>query len=205
MCSVEKVGAVSSSSRAVAIRVYPELRRAPTCCADELLQFLLGATSVNPMGFILLALTKEGSGVEGQSDSHSDRSHALPLPANCAKLNRQTAEVVLTGSGSQTEIAVTRSKQSTASFLTGSRIPQFGSRMTQRDACWRSAAIVFLSAILALGTWAQTSPPAKSQTPPFRDVVVEGPPMLLAVPPITLNPADAADFLDQYFAQHMDA
>src|SRR5271156_4298447 len=93
MCSVEKVGAVSSSSRAVAFGVHREPRRAPTCCGNGLLQFLSGATSVNPMGFILLALTKEGSGVEGQSDSHSDRSRALPPPANCAKLNRQTAEV----------------------------------------------------------------------------------------------------------------
>jgi CubicO group peptidase (beta-lactamase class C family) len=50
--------------------------------------------------------------------------------------------------------------------------------------CWRSAVIVFLSAVLALGTWAQTSAPATSPT---------------------LNSADAAAFLDQYFAKHMDA
>ena len=40
----------------------------------------------------------------------------------------------LTGSGSQTEIAVTRSKQSTDEFLTGSRIARCAFRALQRDA-----------------------------------------------------------------------
>jgi CubicO group peptidase (beta-lactamase class C family) len=74
---------------------------------------------------------------------------------------------------------------------------------------------VFLSAFLSLSACAQSSAPAKSQAPPFRDVVVEGRQILPGAPPITptsadaastaLNSADAAAFLDQYFAQHMGA
>src|SRR5271156_5557717 len=129
MCSVEKVGAVSSSSRAVAIRVYPELRRAPTCCADGLLQFLPGATSVNPMGFILLALTKEGSGVEGPSNSHSDRSHALPLPTNCAELNRQTPEVERPVT-SRKQITATRSNRQKINFRSDENQPLTRARLS---------------------------------------------------------------------------
>src|ERR1700685_2531231 len=39
MCSAQKVGAVSSSSRAVALGVYPELRSTPTRRDDRVSQF----------------------------------------------------------------------------------------------------------------------------------------------------------------------
>jgi CubicO group peptidase (beta-lactamase class C family) len=127
------------------------------------------------------------------SDSHSERSYALALPANCAELNRQKFNLCpdenqpfnafLPGSGLRVETDVTRSKQTTAPFLPGSRIVNpIGFILSVVEG--RSAVIVFLSAILALGTWAQTSAPATPQT---------------------LNSADAAAFLDQYFAQHMQA
>ena len=107
---------------------------------------------------------------------HSSRADS-PARAVACRLDVAPAHIdrrpFLTETGSQTEIDVTHSKQTTATFLTGARI-----------GCLRSAAIVFLSAILALGAWAQTSAPATSQT---------------------LNSADAAAFLDQYFAQHMAA
>jgi CubicO group peptidase (beta-lactamase class C family) len=100
----------------------------------------------------------------------------------------------LTGSGTQTENDVTRSKQTTENFLTGAR-----------TAFKRSAVALLFSAIFALSAWAQTSAPAKSQAPPFSDVVVNGPVTFPGAPPITLNASSVENFLDQYFAQHMDA
>jgi CubicO group peptidase (beta-lactamase class C family) len=108
----------------------------------------------------------------------------------------------------------------TEKFLTGARTP-----------FKRSAAALFLSAVFALSTWAQTAAPAASQTPgrsvaaaatpssahaassghasrkapPFSDAEVSGPVILPGVPPITLNASSAATFLDEYFAKHMKA
>src|ERR1700733_9204517 len=135
MCSTEKVGAVSSSGMADAIRVYPELG----CLYPEL--------HMAPIFSRLL--------------SHRELSHAAPFSANSAKLNRQTPEIehlathrkqtpaicsnrqkinfcldenviatgapseklsaFLPGSGLRVEMAVTHSKQSIGAFLPGSR------------------------------------------------------------------------------------
>src|ERR1700689_4118715 len=67
MCSLKKVGAVSSSGTAAAIRVYPELG----CLYPELR---------SPPVFSRLL-------------SHRELSHAAPFSANSAKLNRQTPEI----------------------------------------------------------------------------------------------------------------
>ena len=67
MCSTEKVGAVSSSGMAAAIRVYPE----SGCLYPEL---------QSPPIFSRLL-------------SHRELSHAAPFSANSAKLNRQTPEI----------------------------------------------------------------------------------------------------------------
>jgi len=67
MLSIEKVGAVSSSRMAAAIRVYPELRRA----CPELRRPPVFSRPV----------------------SRPDRAHTVSLPANRAKLNRQIQEV----------------------------------------------------------------------------------------------------------------
>src|ERR1700691_3598898 len=74
MCSIEKVGAVSSSRTAAALRVYPELRWGYPelgCLSPELR---------SPPIFSRLA-------------SHREFSHAAPPSTNRAKLNRQTPEV----------------------------------------------------------------------------------------------------------------
>jgi hypothetical protein len=79
MWSVEKVGAASNSGMATSIPVYPELRRFyPELRAAPVFSRLV---------------------------SHPDRAHTVSLPANCAKLNRQTPEV---------EHLATRTKQTPA-------------------------------------------------------------------------------------------
>src|ERR1700689_1215875 len=82
MCSIEKVGAVSSSRTAAAAiracpelrRVYPERRRA---CPE--LRCLYPELRRAPIFSRLL--------------SHLELSHAAPLSTNRAKLNRQTPEI----------------------------------------------------------------------------------------------------------------
>jgi len=112
----------------------------------------------------------------------------------------------LTGSGLQTEIDVTRSKQTAERFLTGAR-----------TAFRRSAAVLILatifSAIFALSTWAQSSAPATSQSPNSVDSAAMGltsvdaatAPTSADAATATLNTDSAASFLDQYFAQHLNA
>src|ERR1700689_1172734 len=82
MCSIEKVGAVSSSrTAAAAIRVYPELRRVyperRRACPE--LRCLYPELRRAPIFSRLL--------------SHRELSHAAPFSTNSAKLNRQTPEV----------------------------------------------------------------------------------------------------------------
>src|ERR1700691_4031161 len=143
MCSIEKVGAVSSSRMAAAaIPACPELRR------------------VYPeLGWGHPGLRR--APIFSRLLSHCELSHAAPLSTNSAKLNRQTPDiehlatrrkqtlaicsnrqkinfcldenvsaigapserlnVFLPGSGLRVEMAVTHSKQSIGAFLPGSR------------------------------------------------------------------------------------
>ena len=81
MLSIEKVGAVSSSRMAAAIRVYPELRRA----CPELRRACPELRRACP--------ELRRPPVFSRPVSRPDRAHTVSLPANRAKLNRQIQEV----------------------------------------------------------------------------------------------------------------
>jgi CubicO group peptidase (beta-lactamase class C family) len=130
------------------------------------------------------------------------RRGTLSRAAECRALGARNSEF-LTGSGPQTENDVTRSKQTTEKFLTGART-HFGPRAVQRDAFRRSAAVLFFSALFALSTWAQSAAPAASQPPNSANAAATAPTSADASP-AALNPGSAASFLDQYFAQHLNA
>src|SRR6202050_3039776 len=81
MCSIEKVGAVSSSGMAAAIPVYPERRRA---CPE--------LRRVHPeLRWVYPELRK--APIFSRLLSHRELSHPAPLSTKCAKLNRQTPEI----------------------------------------------------------------------------------------------------------------
>src|ERR1700677_1243949 len=99
MCSIEKVGAVSSSGMAAAIRVYPELRRVH----PELRR-------VYPqLGCLYPELRSPP--IFSRLLSHSDVSHAAPLSTKCAKLNRQTPEVEHLATRRKQTLAISSNRQ----------------------------------------------------------------------------------------------
>src|SRR6202046_1741686 len=126
-------------------------------------------------------------------------SGCAPIPG-AANMN---SAPFLTGSASQTEIDVTRSKQTTEKFLTGAR-----------TAFRRSAAVLIFSAIFALSAWPQASAPAATQMPSpaqtarttrsASDAAATSPSTTDAAHP-ALNAATARAALDEYFGQNMHA
>src|ERR1700677_1576459 len=100
MCSIEKVGAVSSSgTAAAAIPVFPELRRA---CP--------GLPGVYPeLGCLYPELRSPP--IFSRLLSHREPSHPAPLSTNSAKLNRQTPEVERLATRRKQTLAICSNRQ----------------------------------------------------------------------------------------------
>jgi hypothetical protein len=121
MWSIRKVGAVGSSGTATAIRLYPELRRAPIFVrpASDPARF-----HSHPLSPNLPKLNRQTPDIERLATRRKQTSAICSIRQ---KINFPPDEnlpfnAFLTGSASHSKIDETRSKQTGAPFLTGSRI-----------------------------------------------------------------------------------
>jgi hypothetical protein len=127
MCSAQKVGAVSSSGRAAALPVYPELqrvypeprrvhsdlRRARTCSLSDSRS---KRPSVSPVGALHVEDPPWRTAPAAAPASNQPHSRNLSPRAFDDRFSQ-----FLTGTGLQTESDVTHSKQTRDTFLTGTR------------------------------------------------------------------------------------
>jgi hypothetical protein len=141
MWSKGKIGAVGSSGRAAAIRVYPELPRAPISVRPASDSASLHS---HPPIANFAKLNRQTPDVERLA---TRRKQTAALRSNRQKIHfspdeNQHFNTFLSGTASHIETAVTRSKQTIASFLSGARIACQLSRPKPeaQKACAREAA-----------------------------------------------------------------